>query len=119
VACLLSRNLGGAHRRRDGRGGTGKCTRLRHYGARRMYESWEAAPEGGRRTFPTEPSGTSVTRDRQIGYETMRARGWSKVKLVKELGVPENLVRRLLNLHHRSHMRIIDEALAKMNAEFR
>ena len=50
-------------------------------------------------------------------YETMRARGWSKVKLARELGVPENSVRRLLDLHHSSHMWIIDEALAKMKAE--
>ena len=50
-------------------------------------------------------------------YEEMRARGWSKVKLAKELGVSENSVRRLLDLHHSSHMWIIDEALAKMNAE--
>jgi antitoxin HicB len=50
-------------------------------------------------------------------YETMRARGWSKLKLAKELGVPENSVRRLLDLHHSSHMWVIDEALAKMNAE--
>ena len=50
-------------------------------------------------------------------YETMRARGWSKVKLARELGMSENSVRRLLDLHHSSHMWIIDEALAKMNAE--
>lgn len=50
-------------------------------------------------------------------YETMRARGWSKVKLAKQLGMPENSVRRLLDLRHSSHMWIIDEALAKMDAE--
>jgi antitoxin HicB len=50
-------------------------------------------------------------------YETMRARGWSKVRLAKELGMSENSVRRLLDLHHSSQMWIIDEALAKMNAE--
>jgi antitoxin HicB len=50
-------------------------------------------------------------------YETMRARGWSKLKLAKQLGVPENSVRRLLDLRHSSHMWVIDEALAKMNAE--
>ncbi len=50
-------------------------------------------------------------------YETMRARGWSKVKLARELGMSENSVRRLLDLHHSSQMWIIDEALAKMNAE--
>ena len=50
-------------------------------------------------------------------YETMRARGWSKLKLAKELGMPENSVRRLLDLHHSSQMWIIDKALAKMNAE--
>ena len=50
-------------------------------------------------------------------YETMRARGWSKVELAAELGLPENSVRRLLDLRHASHMSIIDEALAKMNAE--
>ena len=50
-------------------------------------------------------------------YETMRARGWSKVRLADELGMPENSVRRLLNLRHSSHMWVIDVALAKMNAE--
>jgi antitoxin HicB len=50
-------------------------------------------------------------------YETMRTRGWSKLKLAKELGMPENSVRRLLDLRHSSHMWIIDEALAKMGAE--
>ena len=50
-------------------------------------------------------------------YETMRTHGWSKVKLAKELGVPENSVRRLLDLRHSSHIGIVDAALAKMNAE--
>lgn len=50
-------------------------------------------------------------------YETMRNRGWSKLKLAKELGMPENSVRRLLDLRHSSQMWIIDEALGKMNAE--
>ena len=50
-------------------------------------------------------------------YETMRARGWSKLKLAKQLGMPENSMRRLLDLRHRSQMWIIDEALAKMKAE--
>jgi antitoxin HicB len=50
-------------------------------------------------------------------YETMHERGWSKLKLAKELGMPENSVRRLLDLRHSSHMWIVDEALAKMNAE--
>lgn len=50
-------------------------------------------------------------------YETMRARGWSKLKLAKQLDMQENAVRRLLDLRHSSHMWIIDEALAKMNAE--
>ncbi len=50
-------------------------------------------------------------------YETMRERGWSKLKLAKELGMSENSVRRLLDLRHRSQMWTIDEALAKMNAE--
>jgi antitoxin HicB len=50
-------------------------------------------------------------------YETMRAHGWSKLKLAKALRMPENSIRRLLNLRHSSHMWVIDEALAKMNAE--
>jgi len=50
-------------------------------------------------------------------YETMRACGWTNVKLAKELGVPENSVRRLLDLHHSSHMWVIDQALATMKAE--
>jgi len=51
-------------------------------------------------------------------YETMRARGWSKLKLAA-LGMPENSVRRLLDLRHRSQMWVIDAAMAKMNAEHR
>ncbi len=50
-------------------------------------------------------------------FETMRTRGWSKVKLAQHLGMPENSVRRLLDLHHSSHMWVIDEALSKMGAE--
>jgi len=49
--------------------------------------------------------------------ETMRARGWSKLRLAKELGVPENPVRRLLDPRHSSPMWIVDEALGEMNAE--
>ncbi len=50
-------------------------------------------------------------------YERMREQGWSKVKLAAALGMPENSVRRLLDLRHNSHLWIIDEALAKMKAE--
>lgn len=50
-------------------------------------------------------------------YVKMRERGWSKVRLAKELGMPENSVRRLLDLRHNSHLWIIDEALKKMHAE--
>jgi antitoxin HicB len=50
-------------------------------------------------------------------YETMRTHGWSKLRLAKELGMPENSVRRLLDLRHSSQMWVIDEALSKMNAE--
>jgi antitoxin HicB len=50
-------------------------------------------------------------------YETMRTHGWSKVKLAKELGVPENSVSRLLNLRHSSQMGVVDAALAKMKPE--
>ncbi len=50
-------------------------------------------------------------------YDTMRARGWSRIELAKQMGVPENSVRRLLDLRHSSQMRLIDQALATMNAE--
>jgi antitoxin HicB len=50
-------------------------------------------------------------------YETMRKRRWSKTRLAKELCVPENSVRRLLDLRHSSQMGIVDTALEKMNAE--
>ena len=73
------------------------------------------------------PSAPSPGRDRAVlpslvtaklaVYETMRSRGWSKVRLAKELGVPENSVRRLLDLRHSSHIGNVDAALAKMNAE--
>ncbi|HEY1629725.1 MAG TPA: type II toxin-antitoxin system HicB family antitoxin [Rhizomicrobium sp.] len=48
-------------------------------------------------------------------YVNMQKRGWSKVKLADELGMPENSVRRLLDLRHSSHLWIIDEAMQKMN----
>ena len=47
----------------------------------------------------------------------MRSFGWSKAKLAKELDVPENTVRRLLDLRHNSHMKAIDEAMATMKTE--
>lgn len=34
----------------------------------------------------------------------LRARGWSKLKLARELGMHENSVRRLLDLRHSSHL---------------
>jgi antitoxin HicB len=46
-------------------------------------------------------------------YETMRKPGWSKAKRAKELGVPENSVRRLLDLRHSLQMGIVDATLAK------
>jgi hypothetical protein len=42
---------------------------------------------------------------------------WSKLRPAKELGRPENSARRLLDLRHSSQMWMVDEALAKMNAE--
>ena len=50
-------------------------------------------------------------------YENMRKQGWTRSRLANELRMPENSVRRLLDLRHSSHMWVIDEALAKMNAE--
>jgi len=73
--------------------------------------------EGAGHTGPNRAVLPSLVTAKLAVYETMRVRGWSKVKLAKELGVPENSVRRLLNLNHSSQMWIIDEALAKMNAE--
>lgn len=50
-------------------------------------------------------------------YENMRKQGWTRSRLANELRMPENSVRRLLDLHHSSHMWVIDEALAKMDAQ--
>jgi antitoxin HicB len=50
-------------------------------------------------------------------YEAMRSHRWSRIKLAQKLGMPENSVRRLLDLRHSSHMWVIDEALHKMNAQ--
>src|SRR5713226_5724356 len=73
--------------------------------------------EGAGHSGPDRVALPSLVTAKLAVYETMRARGWSKLKLSKELGMPENSVRRLLDLRHSSHMWIIDEALAKMNAE--
>ena len=73
--------------------------------------------EGAGRSGPERAVLPSLVTAKLAVYETMRSRGWSKVRLAKELGMSENSVRRLLDLHHSSHMWIIDDALAKMNAE--
>jgi len=49
-------------------------------------------------------------------YENMRSHGWTRTRLANELRMPENSVRRLLDLRHSSHMWVIDEALAKMDS---
>ena len=72
---------------------------------------------GARYSGPRRAVLPSLVTAKLAVYETMRAHGWSKVRLAKELGMPENTVRRLLDLRHSSHMWIIDEALAKMNSE--
>ena len=59
----------------------------------------------------------SLVTAKLAGYENMRNHGWTRSRLANELGMPENSVRRLLDLRHSSHMWVIDEALAKMNAE--
>jgi antitoxin HicB len=73
--------------------------------------------EGAGHSGPERAVLPSLVTAKLAVYETMRSRGWSKVKLAKELGMSENSVRRLLDLRHSSHMWIIDDALAKMNAE--
>ncbi len=79
-----------------------------------------------RRPLPRESAGhagadravlPSLVKAKLAVYETMRRKGWSNVKQARDLHMPENSVRRLLNLRHRSHLWIIDEALAKMNTE--
>lgn len=73
--------------------------------------------QGASHSGPDRVALPSLVTAKLAVYETMRARGWSKLKLAKELGMPENSVRRLLDLRHSSHMWVIDEAMAKMNAE--
>jgi antitoxin HicB len=73
--------------------------------------------EGAGHSGPDRAVLPSLVTAKLAVYETMRARGWSKVRLAKELGMSENSVRRLLDLRHSSHMWVIDAALTKMNAE--
>jgi antitoxin HicB len=73
--------------------------------------------EGAEHSGPDRAVLPSLVTAKLAVYETMRTHGWSKVKLAKELGMSENSVRRLLDLHHSSQMWIIDEALAKMNTD--
>jgi antitoxin HicB len=74
-------------------------------------------PRPGALSGPDRVALPSLVTAKLAVYETMRARGWSKAKLAKALDMPENSVRRLLDLRHNSHMWLIDEALAKMDAE--
>jgi antitoxin HicB len=72
---------------------------------------------GTRHSGPDRAILPSLVTAKLAVYERMRELGWPKVKLAAALGMPENSVRRLLDLRHNSHLWIIDEALAKMNAE--
>ena len=47
-------------------------------------------------------------------YEAMRKAGLSNVELGRRLGVTENVVRKLLDPDHRSHIGQIEAALAKL-----
>jgi antitoxin HicB len=73
--------------------------------------------QSGKQGGPNRAVLPSLVTAKLAVYETMRAHGWSKLRLAKELGMPENSVRRLLDLRHSSQMWVIDEALAKMDAE--
>ena len=55
--------------------------------------------------------------DRAKVFVLLRTNDGNVKRTSREAGVPENTVRRLLDLRHSSHMWIIDEALAKMNSE--
>jgi antitoxin HicB len=72
---------------------------------------------GGERARTERVAVPSLVAAKMAVYEAMRMKGWSKTRLAKELGLSENSVRRLLDLRHNSHLRLIDEALAKMNEE--
>jgi antitoxin HicB len=72
---------------------------------------------GAKQSGPNRAALPSLVTAKLAVYEAMRAHGWSKVRLAKELGMPENSVRRLLDLRHSSQMWTIDEALAKMDVE--
>jgi antitoxin HicB len=82
-----------------------------------MKEGKKLPRQGGRHTGRERAVLPSLVTAKLFVYETMRARGWSKLKLAKQLGMQENAVRRLLDLRHSSQMWVIDEVLAKMNAE--
>ena len=49
-------------------------------------------------------------------YQRMHALGWTRTRLAHELGVHDNAIHRLLDLHHNSHLWVIDDALAKMQS---
>jgi antitoxin HicB len=73
--------------------------------------------QGASHSGPNRAVLSSLVTAKLAVYKTMRQRSWTRVRLAAELGVPENSVRRLLDLRHASQMWIIDEALAKMKAE--
>jgi antitoxin HicB len=50
-------------------------------------------------------------------YDSMLHHGWTRSRLANEMRMPENSVRRLLDLRHSSHMWVIDAALQKMGTD--
>ena len=73
--------------------------------------------KGAARNGPNRVALPSLVTAKLAVYQRLRERKWSKLKLAKALGMPENTVRRLLDLRHNSQMWIIDEALKTMDAE--
>jgi antitoxin HicB len=75
------------------------------------------------RSIPRPPQGgdrivlPSLVTAKLAVYVNMQKQNWSRTRLAQALGMPENSVRRLLDLRHSSQMWVIDEALAKMNTE--
>ena len=118
MACSLSGNSGGIDGRRNRGRGAEQRARLRGRGIGRLHEGRQAVARSGVGHSGTDRAVLpSLVTAKLAVYETMRALGWSKSRLAQELGTSENAVRRLLDLEHNSHMWIIDDALAKMNAE--
>lgn len=76
----------------------------------------EVPPETAGAGAPNRVDLPSLVRAKLAVYARLLELGWSNVRLAEAMGTVETTVRRILDLNHQTQLRLIDRALAAMDA---